>query len=423
MMAPAADPGSGAGAPAADPGPGTRSRPARIRRIETVRHPDVPNLLWVIVGDDDGITGLGETYYVPGAVEAVIHDLAAPLLLGTEADAIVPTATTLFACANFHGHAGAELRAFSALDIALWDLAGHRAGRSISRLLGGRTRDSIRAYATCVDAGRYDDQSRWLQDAGALARELAAEGFAAMKVWPWDRFAPQVQSLASTGPAGWSAMGPEGHDLTTAWLREGLDVVRSIHDAMGREMQVMIEGHSRWDLNAALRICRELEGFEIGWVEDLIQPTSAADLARLARETRVPHAVSERLMGRHAYRDVLAQEAAHVAMVDVAWTGGISEARVIAAMADAHHLPLAPHDCTGPVSLAASLQLCAHAPNAMVMEVVRGLLADQYPTFTTPALTLRQGWLELPDRPGHGLALRDEVRSDPRSIVRVSAGR
>ena len=126
---------------------------ARIERIETVRPQSQPNVLWVEVTDEDGVTGLGETYYVPGAVDAVIHDLAAPLLLGKDAARIEDVWQTLFACANFYGFAGAEMRAFSAIDIALWDLLGKRTGLSVATLLGGRVRDAIRVYNTCVDAG------------------------------------------------------------------------------------------------------------------------------------------------------------------------------------------------------------------------------------------------------------------------------
>jgi galactonate dehydratase len=118
---------------------------------------------------------------------------------------------------------------------------------------------------------------------------------------------------------------------------------------------------------------------------------------------------------------VLEREAAHVVMLDVAWTGGLTEARAIAAMADAYHLPIAPHDCTGPVSLAASLQLCAHAPNAMIMEVVRGLLEGQYRALTTPAFELHEGQIAIWDAPGHGLSLLDEVRTTPGATVRESS--
>ncbi|MBA2294329.1 MAG: mandelate racemase/muconate lactonizing enzyme family protein [Actinobacteria bacterium] len=391
-----------------------------IAWIETVRLDEQPNVLWVEVADEEGIAGLGETYYLPTAVEAVIHDMAAPLLLGRDASRIGAIAETLFACANFYGWAGAEMRAFSALDIALWDLQGKRTGLSVAELLGGRVRDEIRVYNTCVDAGGFDDQAAWLTRPGDLAEELLEVGIEAMKVWPWDRFAPQLQSELVTGPAGWSAMGPVGHDLTPESLAAGLHCIEEIRERVGSRMDVMIEGHSRWDLNAALRVCHALEPFEIAWVEDIVQPTSARDLARLVRETRVPQAVSERLIGRSAYREVLEAEAAHLVMVDVVWTGGLSEARKIADLADAYHLPVVPHDCVGPVALAASLQLCAYAPNVKVMETVRGFLSGWYRDAVTDVPAVTGGSIRISDRPGLGLELQPGLRDREGAVVRRS---
>jgi L-alanine-DL-glutamate epimerase-like enolase superfamily enzyme len=394
---------------------------ARIQRIETIRIGEQPNVLWVEVTDEDGVSGLGETYYIPTAVEAVVHDMAAPLLLGMDAFRIEEIWQTLFACANFYGYAGTEMRAFSALDVALWDLLGKRTGLSVSTLFGGRVRDNIRVYNTCVDAGGYDDMTAWLERPGDLAEELLADGFSGMKVWPWDRFAPQISSELVTGPAGWSAMGPAGHDLTSDQLAEGLRCVEAIRERVGTRIDIMLEGHSRWDLNAAIRICRAVEPYEPAWIEDIIQPDSAADLARLARETRVPQCVSERLIGKHRYRDVLEAGAAHLVMVDVVWTGGLTEARKIADLADAFHLPMVPHDCTGPVTVAASLQLCAHAPNAKMMEIVRGFHRGWYRNVVTNPIDVVDGRARIPDAPGLGTELLPEVRRRDDARVRSSS--
>jgi len=394
---------------------------ARIERIETIRLGSQSNVLWVEVTDEDGVTGLGESYYIPGAMEAVLHDMAAPLVLGREAAAIEDIWQTLYACANFYGAAGAELRAFSALDIALWDLLGRRTGLPVSTLLGGRVRETIRVYNTCVNAGQYADADGWLERPAELAEELLETGVAGMKLWPWDRFAPQIEGQLVTGPAGWSAMGPVGHDLRPDELRAGLAAVEAIRERVGDRIDIVIEGHSRWDLNAALRILRALEPFEVLWAEDMIQPDSRADLARLVAETRVPQAVSERLFTRHAYREVLERRAAHVVMVDVVWTGGLTEARKVAALADTYHLPVAPHDCVGPVALAAALQLCAHAPNAMVMETVRGFVEGWYRDAVTEPFPIEDGVARISDRPGLGLELLPDLRLREDAVVRTSA--
>ncbi|MEO6876538.1 MAG: mandelate racemase/muconate lactonizing enzyme family protein, partial [Opitutaceae bacterium] len=310
----------------------------------------------------------------------------------------------------------------SALDLALWDLLGQHTSQPVLNLLGGQTRDSIRIYNTCVNTPKYADQTGFLETPGDLAKSLLAQGITAMKVWPWDQFAPQMNVAAITGPAGWSAIGPVGHDLLSGQLAQGLWTVQEIRKAVGDKMSIALEGHSRWDVNCALRIARAVEPYDVMWMEDFIQPDSAQDLARLARESRVPQSVSERLSTRHAYRRILDADAAHVIMPDVIWTGGLSEALKIATLADTHHLSIAPHDCTGPVNLFACLHLCAAVPNAMIMETVRGFCEGYYREVATPDVPLREGRALLDKfSPGLGVRLRDEFLARPNLLRRVSS--
>ncbi|MFO1501730.1 MAG: mandelate racemase/muconate lactonizing enzyme family protein [Verrucomicrobiota bacterium] len=393
----------------------------KIAKIETVRLPAYPNLLWVQIHTADGLVGLGETFYLPAAVEAVVHDFAAPLLLGKSALDRERHWQNLFSCANFFGFAGAEMRAISALDLALWDLLGQYTGQPLFQLLGGQCRECIPVYNTCVNTPKYADQDGFLQDPGALARSLVEQSYSQMKVWPWDRFAPQVQSSSVTGPAGWSAMGPVGHFLSAADLQQGLWTIQEIRKAVGDRIAIAIEGHSRWDLNCAVRLGRALEPYDVIWMEDMIQPDSPADLQRLVAETRVPQCVSERLFTKFAYREILEQRAAHIVMIDLIWTGGMTESVKIAALADTYHLPFAPHDCTGPVNLFAALHLCAALPNAMIMEVVRGFCEGYYLELVDRPVTIQEGRARFDFGPGLGTKLRPEILSQRTSQVRASA--
>jgi galactonate dehydratase len=383
----------------------------KITQIETLRLPEHPNIVWVQIRTSEGLVGLGETYHVPGAVEAVIHDYAAPFYLGQSAFDRERHWQNFFSYVNFFGHAGAEMRAISALDIALWDLMGQYLGQPIYNLIGGRFRDSIPIYNTCVNTPKYADQDAFLNEPGELARSLLEQGIGQMKVWPWDRFAPQLHFAQPTGPAGWTAVGASGHHLSPEDLNAGLWTVREIRRAVGDRMQIAIEGHSRWDLNCAIRIARALEPYDIIWMEDIILPDSAGDLARLARETRVPQAVSERRMTRFAYRELLEREAAHIIMLDLVWTGGITEALKIAALADAYHLAVTPHDCTGPVNVFAALHVCAAVPNVMIQETVRGFYEGYYLDILTRPLPIREGRASFDLGPGLGAQLRPEVLS------------
>ncbi len=249
----------------------------KISKVETIRYNPQPNILWVRLHTDEGPIGLGETYYLPSAVEAIVHDLIADFLLGQSPFDIERHWDAIFSWTNFFGYAGAEMRGVSAVDIALWDLMGQATGQPIYNLLGGRLRDRIRVYNTCVNAGPYRDQDDFIDHAGELARNLLNQGITAMKVWPWDRFAPQMTGGIPMGPAGWSAVGPSGAYLSPVDLEEGLKTVQAIRESVGKKVDIMIEGHSRWDLNCALRIARTLEPYDILWMEDMIKPDSSED--------------------------------------------------------------------------------------------------------------------------------------------------
>ncbi len=392
----------------------------KITSVETFRYRLQPNILWVRLHTDDGLIGLGETYYLPAACEAVVHDFIAEFVLGASPFDIEKIWDSVFSWANFFGYAGAELRALSAVDIALWDVIGQATNQPIYNLIGGRCRENIRVYNTCVNAGQYTDQDDFVKDAGALAESLLSQGITALKMWPWDRFAPQMRGQISMGPAGWSAVGHSGAFLSSQDLESGLQSVKSIRNAVGDRIEIMIEGHSRWDLNCALRIARALEPFNVCWMEDRIKPDSPADLKRLATESRVPHSVSERLFTRYAFRQILEVGAAHVVMPDLIWTGGITEGKKIAILADTFHLPIAPHDCTGLVTLFANLHLCAASTNAMILETVRGFYQGWYDTCYTDNIEIQNGFASFPVRPGLGTGLRAELLESPDITRRVS---
>lgn len=394
---------------AASPLPASKSLGV-ITEIRTWRWAQQPNCLWVEVATDTGVVGLGETFYNAGATEAVVHDMAAPLLLGSKAANLNEHWRNLFACANFCGFAGAEMRAFSAIDIALWDALGQSLGQPVHALLGGAIRDRVRVYNTCADAGSYPDQTRSLSEPADLAEELLERGISGMKVWPWDRFAPQIRGRFETGPAGWSAMGPPGHYISAGDVSAGVSVVAAIRDRVGDRMEIFLEGHSRWDLNCSLRIARAVQDYDIAWMEDFMQPDSAEDLARLAAGTTVPQAVSERMISRFPFRAALQAGAAQIVMLDVAWVGGLTEAVKVCDLAESFHLPFAPHDCTGPVTVLANLQLSAARTNFMTTETVRGFIEGYYAEVIDQPITIANGMAEVPQRAGIGAALSEELK-------------
>ena len=386
---------------------------SRITKLRTIRIAERANLIWVEIETEDGLVGLGESFRGAQAVEAVLHDQVAPWLIGRDARRIEAISRHLMTPYIGFGSAGAEIRAASAVDIALWDLAGKRQCIPVHEALGGAARTSVRAYNTCAgyayntagterrsvsgteaSAGPYDDQVAFARDAGALAESLLSEGFAAMKIWPFDIYAD------ATG----------GHMISLTDLKAGLEPFRKIRSAVGERIEVMCELHSMWTSHAAVRICRALEDYGIFWAEDPIgKMDDVQALADLRRQTRTPICGSETLGGLVPFRNLLAADAVDMVMLDLAWCGGLTTGRKIAALAEAYAKPLAPHDCTGPVTLIAGLHLALHAPTAIFQEVVRATLATWYRDLVTVLPTVADGMVVAPTAPGLGTALHPDI--------------
>ncbi len=384
----------------------------RIARIDTIRLAEFPNLLWVEIHADDGVMGLGETFFDASVVDAYIHDVAAPRLIGADPFAIGAIARSLSGYLGQRG-SGAEMRGRSAIDLALWDLYARAIKQPLWQALGGQVRESIRTYNTCAGPtyvrtakgqqstnwgltaapGRYDDLQAFLTRADELAVDLLESGITGMKIWPFD--------LAAEASGG---LYISGHDLARA-----LEPFARIRKAVGDAMDIMVEFHSLWNLTAAIRIAEALAPFGTFWHEDPIRMDSLRSLKRYAQRSKAPVCASETLASIAAFRDLLETEAVGVVMLDIAWCGGLSEARKIAAMAEAWHLPVAPHDCTGPVVLTASTHLCLHLPNALVQESVRAFLHGWYGQLVTALPSVQNGFITVPEGEGLGLSLAPDL--------------
>jgi L-alanine-DL-glutamate epimerase-like enolase superfamily enzyme len=385
----------------------------KITALETLRAAEHPNLLWVRVHTDAGLIGLGETFYGAAAVEAHLHEIVAPRLIGIHPLAIDAISKSLGGFLGYRS-TGAEVRAASAIDIALWDIFGKATGQPIWQLLGGRSRNAIRTYNTCAGThyirttrqqssanwGRgvtpksgYDDLDAFLTRPGELALELLESGITAMKIWPFDAYAEKSDGLY----------------ISAEDLRSALQTFERIRKAVGDKMDVMVEFHGLWQLPPAIRIAEALVPYDTFWHEDPIRMDSLGSLRRYAERSRAPVCASETLSSRWGFRDLLETEAAGIIMLDLSWCGGLSEGRKIAAMAEAWHLPVAPHDCTGPVVLAASTHLALSAPNALIQESVRAFYLGWYNEMVTAVPPVKDGFITVPPGPGLGLELRDDL--------------
>ncbi len=386
----------------------------------------LPNNLWVRIHTDTGLSGLGESYYLPRAVAAIIHDVYAPLLIGRDPRDIENHWSNLFALVNFCGAMGAEMRAISAVDVALWDLAGQIAGQPIYMMLGGRSRDRVPIYNTCVGYGKYPDLDAWMNGrAGELAADLLSQGITAMKIWPFDQFGP---TLAGPGKERqqvtvWGAVtaaGTLGHHISNEDLKRGVAIVEDVRKAVGDKMSIAIEGHARWDLPSARRIARALAPYDIMWLEEIMPPDNVDAYVRLKADTDIPICQSERVFTRFGFRPWIEKNAADIIMPDLSWGGGLTEGRKIAAMADTAYLPITCHDTIGPVALWAATHLMMHVPNALIMETVRGYIDGWYDEVVTDRISVVDGHLSLPDKPGLGTRLQDDFAARPNARVEIT---
>ena len=395
----------------------------KITAVETVRLGEFPNLIWIRLRTDEGLVGLGETFMGAAAVEAYIHESAAPKLIGRDPIQIEAINKSLINYLGWRG-TGVETRGNSAIDIALWDLFGKAIGRPVCEALGGKSRDRIRVYNTCAGykyirdersravanwgvgnkQGPYEDLEAFLHRADELALSLLEQGITGMKIWPFD--------IAAERTAGW--------DISPAELDAALEPFAKIRKAVGNRMDIMVEFHSLWSLPMAQRLARALKPFGTYWHEDPLRLDNLADLKAYAEHSKAWVCASETLAYTHSFREYLETGVAGVAMLDLSWCGGLSEARKISALAEAWHVPVAPHDCTGPVVYAASCHFSLHARNALIQESVRAFYSGWYTELVTELPAITKGEVTVNMKPGLGIDLLPDLDRRKDASVRVT---
>lgn len=349
------------------------------------------------VHTDAGIVGLGETFPQAGMEAEALHGPIADLVLGADPRDIEALRDDLKTYFNYYGHAGAEARAMSALDIALWDINGQLADQPIYQLLGGKARDTIPTYNTC-----YDDEYDFMEAPAALASSLLEDGITSMKIWPFDEFAPKTR----------------GQRISTGDLRRGIEPIKRIREAVGDRMDIAVEFHGLWSVTAGKRLIQAVAEYDPLWVEDVIRKGDPMVYRKLSQAADVPLCISERLIGREEFSTVMRTGAIDIVMPDLCWTGGISEAREIAAMAAARQLPVAPHNSGGPVLHFINAHFSATIPNLYTMEAIRDRYAGWHQNLVTDSLVVEDGALSPPEGPGLGTELDESILDRPETIVR-----
>ena len=273
------------------------------------------------------------------------------------------------------------MSALSAVEMALWDIKGKDLGVPVYQLLGGKVRESVPCYANGWFA-----PAKTPAEFAEKAKLAVKQGFKALK---WDPF------------------GSAYLQIDRKQLNESIECVAAVYEAVKAEADIIIEGHGRFDIPTAVRIGNALSEFDILWFEEPIPPQNLEGLAEVKRRIKIPISGGERLYNRWEYRPLFELRAVDFIQPDVSHAGGIMEVKKIAAMAEAYHIPICPHNPSGPVANAATLQLAACTPNFYLLETMSSDVPWRN-EISTEEVHFENGNMVIPDKPGLGIDINEE---------------
>ena len=339
------------------------------------------NWVFVKVYTDEGINGVGEgtlEYKEKALVGAIEHIKS--YLVGKDPRQIEKHYHDIYRDAYWRG--GAVLTsALSAVETALWDILGKSLNVPVYQLLGGKVNEDCRIYVNGWFAG-----AKTPEEFGAKAKEAVKRGVTAMK---WDPFGKNYLQISNK-------------DLDTA-----LKCIAEVRNAVGNEVDLLIEGHGRFDVPTGIEIAKELEQFKVMWFEEPVPPNNLEALKAVRDKSPVAISAGERLYTRYDYNELFKIRACDYIQPDVSHAGGIMELKKIAAAAETHYIPFAPHNPSGPVANAATLQLAACCPNFCILEIMYSDV-DYRKFITDENLVYKDGRIKIGDKAGLGIELNEE---------------
>ena len=372
----------------------------KITAIEThVCHARMRNWIFVkVITDQPGLWGWGEatlewhTRAVVGAVEDITQ-----LLIGEDPRRIEHLWQMMYRQHFWHGNGIVRGTAISGIDIALWDILGKVHGVPVHQLWGGPVRDYIRLYCHLGGGKMEDFYETDVSDPkrfGELAQQAVADGFTAFK----SMAVPPTMSLEGNAP-----------------VRYAERCVAAMRDAVGPDIEIMVDCHARPSPRMGMLFAKALEPYDLYFFEEPCWPETIDDIALIQRAVKTPIATGERLVSQHAFREVLEKRACSVLQPDITHCGGLTEARRIGAMAEAYRVSLAPHNPQGPVSTAASLELGFATPSYMICESVHSDVPWRQDVVTEGFTVEPKGRIVRPNtRPGLGIEINEaEVKKHP----------
>ena len=339
------------------------------------------NWVFVKVYTDEGIDGVGEAtleYKEKALIGAVEH--IKEYLVGKNPLDIEKHWHNIYRDAYWRG-GPVLMSALSAVEMALWDILGKSLGVPVYRLLGGKVNDKVRIYVNGWFAG-----AKTPKEFAQKAKQAVERGVTAMK---WDPFGKSYLEISNK-------------DLNTA-----LECVGAVRDAVGSEVDLLIEGHGRFNVPTAIKIAKELEQFKPMFFEEPVPPDNLDALKQVKDRSSVAISAGERLYSRWDYREFFEKCPADFIQPDISHAGGIMELKKIAAEAECRYIPFAPHNPSGPVANAATLQLAANCPNFSILEIMYSDV-EWRKDVTNESLEYEDGYIKIPDKPGLGIEINEE---------------
>ena len=346
--------------------------------------------LLVEVETDAGIVGIGEAGIGGGATADVIAKTLKPMLIGQDPLLIEGLWQKMFARTRQFGRRGVVMQAISGIDIALWDIAGKVADMPVYRLLGG-CRDRVEAYAS----GGFYQEGKSAADFAAEAETYRARGFKGMKMKVGRNPSTQTPLRELLGQKEFCEIDPD----------EDVARVAAVRQALGPKAKLMVDANCAWSPAMAIAMGRQMERYNLYWIEEPVATDDIDGSAEVARALAAPIAGYETELGLYGFRELISRGAVDIVQLDLAWSGGFSEGKRIAAYAHAHHRMVAPHAFAGAVLLVASLHFAAAIPNGLELEWDQNPNAIREELLKEPLRLEKDGTVKVPERPGLGIEL------------------
>ncbi len=351
------------------------------------------NISFVRVLTDEGVEGLGEVRMLnhTDALRGYFSEAVPNHILGSDPFNVEDLVQRMFR--NDFARAGEiAMSAISTIEVACWDIMGKALGQPVYKLLGGAVRDRIKAYAN----GWYTVE-RTPQEFHAAAKRVLEKGYRALKFDPF---------------------GEGFYELDRTEKNKVIELVEAVYDAVGPNVEILIEMHGRFNVATAVEMARELERFKPSWVEEPVPPENLAALKKASEKINIPIATGERIHTRFDFRELFELQAADIIQADITHFGGLLETKKLAAWAEAYYILIAPHNVGGPVSTAAALHFAASTPNFKIQEHFNDFAEDWVKAAAPGNPEVVDGYFALPQGPGLGVKLNEDViREHPQQRI------